>query len=390
MNVQLTIVLCFAVLSVVAQCPREIAVNDYLTNYEPNSFNLEELAFTGDINACLTGSYAPHINQKMLDRINYLRRLVKVNDEVIFDATLNENCLKAAIMQEANRIINHCYGENNAPCNTWLCTSPTAIEASQGSLLTFANWNSFDPIRLYMYDGGATNKPVSHRRWLLYSKAKVFGNGVSENRNVLYVLGNIGNPSSNQKDFIAYPAEGYMPAPIVYPRWSFTIPDAFFGNADVAMMDKNGEAVSLQIIHKVGGNPEPAIVWEPDDIELRNPQDTKYTVTISGIKDAPQNSYTYTTTIIQPVHPPSCIGDLSWSNTACACVSKNTCVDTLALANSQLTNGLYAANLVLTAQGMLIANSNIEFNAGNEIHLLENFVVEKGIDFLVDVAGCSQ
>lgn len=388
MNVQLTIVLCFTVLSAVAQCPREIAVNDYLTNYEPNSFNLEELAFTGDIDACITGSYASHINQKMLDRINYLRRLVQVNDEVTFDATLNAKCLKAAVMQEANRIISHCYGENNAPCDTWLCSSPSAIEASQSSLLAFANWNSFDPIRTYMYDGGVVNKPVSHRRWLLYSKAKVFGNGLSENRNVLYISGNSGNPSTNQKDFIAYPAEGYMPAPIVYKRWSFVIPDAFFGNADVTMMDENGAAVNLQIIHKVGGNPEPAIVWEPGGIQLSNPQDTEYTITISGIEDAPQNSYTYTTTIIQPVHPPPCAGNLSWSITACACVPNHTCVDTLALANSQLANGLYAANLVLTSQSKLIASSNIEFNAGSEIHLLENFEVETGIDFLVDVASC--
>jgi len=388
MNIQLTFFLCFAVLFAVAQCPREVAVNDYLTNYVPNDFNLEELAFTGDIDACFTGGYASHINQKILDRINYKRRLVKVNDDITFNATLNEKCLEAAVMQEANRIINHCYGENNAPCDTWLCSSPSAIEISQGSLLAFANWNYFDPVRMYMYDGGVVNKPVSHRRWLLYSKAKVFGNGMSENRNVIYVRGNSSNPSTNQKDFIAYPAEGYMPAPIVYPRWSFTIPDAYFGNANVQMIDENGAAVDLLIIHKVGGSPEPAIVWEPDGIELNSLQDVEYTVTVSGIEDAPQTSYTYTTIIIQPVHPPACAGNLSWSDADCACIS-STCIDVLVLNNNQLANGLYAANNVLTARGIINNNLNIEFNAGKEIHLLKNFEVKTGADFLVDVKGCN-
>ncbi len=388
MNIQLTFLLCICSLITLAQCPREIAVNDYLTNYESNDFDLEELAFTGDINACITGSYAADIDQKMLDRINYLRRLVQVSDDVVFDPALSERCLTAAVMQEANRIINHCYGENNAPCNTWQCTSAAAIEASQGSLLAFANWNYFDPVEMFVYDGGAVNTAVSHRRWLFYSKAKVFGNALTENRNVLYVLGNSGNPSTNQKDFIAYPTEGYMPAPIVFPRWSFTIPDAFFGNADVQMMDENGNTVPLVIVHKVGGYPEPTIVWEPENIVLNNPKDVRYTVTVSGIEDAPQTSYTYTTIIIQPVHPLPCTGNLTWSDTACACVGIAACIDTLTLNTSSLANGLYAANLVLTSDNMIDADLTIEFNAGNEIALLKNFEVQKGADFLMNIEAC--
>lgn len=371
-----------------AQCPREVAVNDYLINYEPNDFDLEELAYTGDIDACLTGTYAASVKQKMLDRINYLRRLVHLNDDVIFDPALSEKCNEAAVMQEANRSINHCYGTNNAPCDTWLCTSPTAIETSQGSLLAFANWNNFDPIRMYTLDGGAVNTGVSHRRWLLYTKAKVFGVGMSENRNVIYVIGNSGNPSANQQDFMAYPTDGFMPAPIVYRRWSFGMPNAFFGNADVSMVDENGAVVSLTIIHKVGGFPEPAIVWEPDNVDLFNPNDVKYTITISGIEDAPQTSYTYTTTIIQPVHPPPCANNLSWSDAVCGCIQSNNCIDTLALNNTILTDGLYAANLVLTAENKLDATSTIEFNAANVIELLKNFEVEIGADFFVDVVGC--
>jgi len=389
MKIQLTILLCFAVLAAIGQCSREVAVNDYLTNYEPNEFNLEELAFTGNIDACITGSYAASVNQKMLKRINYLRRLVRVSDDIVFNASLNQKCLKAAVMQEANRIISHCYGENNAPCDMWLCNSPVAIEASQNSLLAIANWNYFDPIRLYTYDGGALNTGVSHRRWLLYSKAKVFGNGLTENRNVMYVIGNSGNPSTNQKDFIAYPAERYMPAPLVFPRWSFTIPDAYFGNATVQMIDENGNSVNLTIVHKVGGFPEPAIVWEPDNILLTEPQDVFYTITISGIEDAPQTSYTYTTIIIQPVHPPTCLENESWSTSTCSCIATDNCVDTLALNNTQLTNGLYAANLVLMAENTLNATSNIEFNAGKVIELLKNFEVKVGADFLVDVDVCN-
>jgi len=179
-----------------------------------------------------------------------------------------------------------------------------------------------------------------------------------------------------------------MPAPIVYPRWSFGMPDAYFGNANVSIVDGNGDAVTLTIIHKVGGFPEPAIVWEPDNIELNNPQDVEYTITISGIEEAPQTTYTYKTTIIQPVHPPPCVNNLSWSDSDCGCVTTNACIDTLALNSTSLVNGLYAANLVLTAENKVDATSTIEFNAGKVIELLKNFEVEMGADFLVDVEGC--
>lgn len=384
----ITSFLCIFCLFVNAQCPRSMALNDYLANYEPNDFDLDELAFTGDIDNCVSGSYASHINKKMLDKINYLRRLVHLNDNVVFDPVLNQKCQEAAVMQEANRIINHCYGENDAPCSSWGCSSATAIEASQGSLLAFANWNYYDPIYNYMYDAGVVNTGVSHRRWLLYSKAKVFGNGLSENRNVLYVLGNSSNPSANAKDFMAYPTDGYMPAPIVFPRWSFTIPNAFFGNATVTMKDENNQTVNLEIIHKVGGPGEPTIAWEPDNIQLNNTNDVSYTITVSGIEDAPQISYTYTTIIFQPTSQPSCDNDTYWEEDSCTCVGLNNCPDHIFVTNQSLLKNLYAANILVSSNCNIVSSTTVEFNANSEIELTKNFEVARGADFLATIKAC--
>jgi len=60
MKIQITVFFCFVLLAAKAQCLRQIAVNDYLTNYEPNNFDLNELAFTGDIDACFSGSYCSY------------------------------------------------------------------------------------------------------------------------------------------------------------------------------------------------------------------------------------------------------------------------------------------------------------------------------------------
>ena len=38
---------------------------------------------------------------------------------------------------------------------------------------------------------------------------------------------------------------------------------------------------------------------------------------------------------------------------------------------------------------MVNAALSVEFNAGNEISLLEDFEVEKGADFLIDIDNCS-
>ncbi|HRZ77025.1 MAG TPA: hypothetical protein P5248_06635, partial [Bacteroidales bacterium] len=98
------------------------------------------------------------------------------------------------------------------------------------------------------------------------------------------------------------PPKGYVPARLVFPRWSLMIPGATFTNATVTMKDAQGNTINCNVIDKYTGGGlagDPAIVWEPAGINTSGPGDVKYTVTVAGIT-GPQATVTYDVIIAQP------------------------------------------------------------------------------------------
>jgi len=357
-----------------AQCERATAVNDYLTNYVANDFNVFELNWSGSQYSCNTGTYNQAINNKILARINYFRRITGLNDNVTFDGYLNQICQQAAVMLEVNESLNHCNGTNNYPCNTWPCSTTSY----------------FDPVTLYIEDPGSNNQPVGHRRWLLYPRAQTFGNGVTNSKNVIYVSDNFFNQAQNSKPYVAYPPEGYVPAPIVFERWSFSMENADFSNAYVTMTGPNGFAVQLNIIYYNGLYGDPAIVWVPQNIQLNNNDDVTYTVAIGGIQNTSQSVYTYQTTIVQPTHPPKCPNNMEWSNSYCECrqIITNNCLDHINLNAPTIFTGLYSANKKVISSGAIHNQATVWFYAEDRITLTSNFKVKKGARFKAQINSC--
>ena len=270
-------------------CDRQAIIDDYNTNYLGSSFNNAEMAWTGDAATCDPGTISSSVHQKTLQRINYFRRLCCVSDDIYFDPVKNSKCQEAANMGG----LDHCTGPNGAPCDTYLCNTPNAIQASQNSNLTTNNWNYVNPIDMYMKDSGNSNQAVGHRRWILFSRGKEMGNGIVPYKQVLWVLGNY-NPTPTYNNFIAYPSPGFFPRSLIYARWSFAIPGANFANASVSVT-KNGEAISTTIISSTANFGDPTLVWNTflSDINFTSDEDVEYEVTVSGISGAPQNTYTY-------------------------------------------------------------------------------------------------
>jgi len=387
----ITLLLCVKVNLLFAQCERAAAVNDYLTNYVANDFNTTELNWSGSQYSCNPGSYNYAINNKILARINYFRRITGLNDNVTFDGYLNQICQQAAVMLEVNESLSHCNGTGNYPCNTWPCSSTDAIYASQRSVLASGHWSYFDPVTLYIEDAGSNNQPVGHRRWLLYPRAQTFGNGVTNSKNVIYVSDNFSNQAQNSKPYVAYPPEGYVPAPIVFNRWSFSLANADFSNAYVVMTDPNGFGVQLNVIYYNGRYGDPAIVWEPRNIQLNNSYDATYTITIGGIRNSSQSVYTYQTTIVQPKHPPVCPNNMQWSDTYCECrqpVVTNNCLDNINLNNITIFTGLYSANEKIKSSGTINNQATVWFYAEDRITLNSDFKVKAGARFKAKINAC--
>jgi len=364
-----------------AQCPREQVILDYNNIYLPASFDLNELAWTGNISTCNKGTYATSVNQKMLTKINYYRNLCDLNDDVVFSSTLNSNCQEAALMQEANNSLSHCTGTAGAPCNTWSCTTSNGIQASSSSNLAWGSWYSFDPIDMYMQDAGAGNEAVGHRRWLLYSKAKTFGNGMTDNRNVLWVFGNGANAHANSRPYIAYPPGDYIVQDLVYSRWSFGVPNATFTNASVTMTDDNGNNIPVNIIYNLStGFGNRSIVWEPSGVVTNDIVDREYHVTVNNIAGSTQSSYTYTVTIVPNVYPPNCANGEVWNSTTCACVPNVNCPSNIAV-NTGSISGTYEANSLITSNGQVQSGNTGTFESGDVICLENGFVANQNGNF---------
>lgn len=387
------IIICSSLLTfhhlILAQCDRANIINDYLINYQPSDFTVNELNWTGNVNNCAVGSFNNNINTKILKRINFLRRICALNDDVIFSTPLNAQCKEAVLMFEKNGTISHCSGANNAPCNSWQCTTSGAISAAQRSNLSFGDWNFNDPIDLYIEEEGTFNNALPHMKWILYSKAKTFGNAVGPTTNVMYIYDNFGNASMNQKQFIAFPPSGFVPASIVKNKWFFAIPNANFSNATVTIKNENGNNLPVIITTRNEPYGDSAVTWIVNNIDTSNTYDVAYTVTVSNITNAPFKSYTYAVIVAQPVHPPPCPANLVWSDNSCNCIIQQSCTQNLTLNNKSLTTATYQVGNQLTIENStVLTNQKVTFFAKNRISINSNFSTSQGASLKIDIKDC--
>ena len=311
-----------------AQCPRQTVIDNYQNKYLTSNFTDAELNWTGNPADCTVGTMSESVRAKHLQKINYYRELVGGLNPITLEDEKNSKAMAAVLMYEAENNYGHCGGVNGAPCDTWSCTSADAIEAASKSNIAFSspNWDLGGPIDVYMRDDGDFNESVAHRRWILHSRAQEMGIATSTRYNTMYVIENLAaTPIYNQ--FIAYPPIGFMPQPLVPNRWSFSIPDADFSNAVVTMTTGSGATIPNTITEQnITFYADNSIVWEPSQILTNETDDVDYTITISNIADAPQSSYTYTSTII-PLSAPVCSVGESFVPATCQCETVMICPD---------------------------------------------------------------
>jgi len=298
---------------------REQSIKDYQDNYLGSALSNPD--WTGSTNGCIAGSVSSESHTKVIQRINYYRKLVGLPSNITHNASQNSKCQEAALYMAKNETLTHT-PSSNKPCYTAGCYDAANhgnIAISWGGSPDGAN-HSVNAVSGYIEDPGAGNLAVGHRAWLLHPELKAIGHGSvyipNPNNlatNCLMWGGNTGSTPSDMPDFVAYPPANFIPAPLVFPRWSFSVPNANFNSATITMKDKSGGNISLNIIHRAPSNviPGSRIVWEPSGINTTSDSDVKYTVTISNISSAPNASYTYEVTVLsvknisKRIQPPS-------------------------------------------------------------------------------------
>lgn len=264
---------------------RAAALDDYDFNYLGSS--VTSVAWTGNSAICDPGDTPDSVKQKELQRLNYFRRLSGL-PSVALNTTYSVKAQQAALMMKDNNALSH-----NPPL-TWKCVTPDGQLAAANSNLTLGT-NGSSAIDLYIADPGVSN--LGHRRWALFPSLTEIGTGDTDFTNALWVIGGFGQrPSAS---FSAYPGNGYIPSPLVFPVWSFSVSAANFAYASVTVSDTSGHTypVSLQLTDNGYGDNTLGWTFDQDFSSLRN--DLEMNVTVSGVQvGGEERSYSYTVYIM--------------------------------------------------------------------------------------------
>ncbi len=266
------------------------------------------IGWTGDLSICDPGTVSSQFHDLVLRRINYFRGQAGLSTNIQFDQSKNQAAQEAALVMARERALSHTplqdFPQN--PCVT------AAIEtAASSSNLTLGSFG-YDAIDRLILDDGPQNGAVGHRRWLFYPRAQEMGHGSipwtanHTSASAIWVIGNFA--ASPPPRPVTWPNEGYCPHPLVpneeanFPRWSFSYPGADFSKASVAMtFDGDPIATIREAFHRqIGDN---ALAWRPADIPSTPPatgRDAIAHVAISGIQNAPFDSYAYDVRIYDP------------------------------------------------------------------------------------------
>lgn len=266
------------------------------------------MGWTGSIAGCVPGTTDLAFRNAVAARINWYRGMAGVPTGItLTNPTWNLQAQQAALMMSANRNLSH------TPPTNWTCyTAEGASGAGNSNLCYTFNLNG-DPgcVSLYIKDSGPSNGPVGHRRWLLYPQTQAMGtgdvaqSGSNGRANAIWVFdGNFGGTRpGTREEFVAWPAKGFVPYQAVFPRWSFSYPNADFSNT-VVTMTRAGGTVALTNLPVASGYGENTLVWEPAiNLGVAPGADSAVDVTLSNVLVNGQvRSFTYRVTIIDPAN----------------------------------------------------------------------------------------
>ena len=265
--------------------------------------------FTGSVGRCEPGTTRQAFRDSVIQRVNWYRQMAGL-DTVTEESELSAGAQDAALIMVANEMLSHDPGED------WDCYTQTGAASAGRSNLGLGRVGVAG-IDAYMQDYGDNNRRVGHRRWILDPQTLEVGTGNVRKpdtymmANALDILGGdrLGSRPGvrEERSFVAWPPSGYVPAGVVWGRWSFSLADADFLEASVAVAVDSGP-VAVEILDRDSRAGGPGIVWavagDTNSILLAAPTDGDhcYTVTVSGVRMSGQTQ--------TPYEYPVCVIDL--------------------------------------------------------------------------------
>jgi hypothetical protein len=270
------------------------------------------MQWNGAVSGCQAGTNASAYLRAVARRINYYRAMAGVPAGIAFSADQNRQAQQAALMYHVNDALSH------FPPVTWSCYTEEGAAAARNSNISLGTAGP-EAVLGQMRDHGLDNTAVGHRRWLLYPQTQVMGSGnvpasgVHPAANANWVFDDhIWAPRPDtREEFVAWPPPGYVPYPVVYPRWSFSDAGADFSSASVSMTS-NGVSLAVRVEPVATGFGENTLVWVPGGLNASShlttwpkpSADTTYEVTIRDVLfEMRLRSFSYTVRVFDPLVP---------------------------------------------------------------------------------------
>jgi len=259
--------------------------------------------------SCFPGTNSPTFAEVTLRRINWFRAMAGLPAAVSFNTGESTKDQAAAVMLSEKNLLQHVGNWTG-----WDCFTQDATNATANSNIALGN-DGPDAITAYIWDFGANNYEVGHRRWILYPQTQVMGTGdvpaegSYNSANATWVFdANYGGPRpATRTPDVTWPPAGYVPYQVVFPQWSFALSNANLSATTVSMAS-NGVTVPITIQTYLTGYGENTLVWYPTALDPTTGTtfpfggtDTVYTITVGNVATpAGTKTFTYNVTVFDP------------------------------------------------------------------------------------------
>ena len=280
-----------------------------------------EWGYTGDVSQCVAGTTSQAFRDSVVQRANWYRQMAGL-DAVSESRALSATAQDKALIVLAEGRLSH------SPTPDWACYRSIDQQGGENLGLETAGVGGVDQ---YIRDTGDHNLAVGHRLQILSPFVTQIGSGNVRTPSGTYRLANAmhllydwdAEPTvREERGFVAWPPAGYVPAGVVWGRWSFTkqrvatevtrsgnviytrlfLTQPDFSDAAVSVTDDDGP-VETTIIHR-----DTALVWamegdtRSDLLDVPTGGDHCYKITINGVKEngIVQAPYEYAVCVLDP------------------------------------------------------------------------------------------
>lgn len=249
------------------------AYMSYSTNYDSDP----------ESSSCYSGQITQEDQLKFLELINQIRTLHKVKPLILSNEIVQMQMQESALMINENNILNH------HPDESFKCyTQDGSIGSSNANLGLGYSTLGTAIVTGWLQDAGVAS--LGHRRWILAPSmsATSFGH-VGRG----YSMKTLDYSGSDAVEFVAWPYLNYPSKLSENAQWSFSVNHGGPYTSNVSFLNAtvNISQIGNISFNNLGANygSGTTISWNAPNIE----KNKWYTVTISGVENAPEDTYSY-------------------------------------------------------------------------------------------------